>query len=154
MGSELHIKQRARWVYESGRIVRALSRGIFVLPMLLHKWYIALGVYALAAFVSGVVLSIVFQLAHVVGEADFPVVAVDTQDLDIDFLAHLEGLFGLVDLLVGDFGDMEQAFQPRFEFHEDAEVGDLRDMALDDHARPVVGGNDGLPGVFLHLFQT
>jgi len=45
----------------------------FVIPMLLHRWYYVLGVYALAAFVSGVVLSIVFQLAHCLGEAEFPV---------------------------------------------------------------------------------
>ena len=28
-----------------------------------------------------------------------------------------------------DFRDVQQAFQTRFEFHEYAEVGDLRDMA-------------------------
>jgi linoleoyl-CoA desaturase len=44
----------------------------FVIPMLLHPPLVVLGVYALAAFVSGVVLSVVFQLAHCVGEADFP----------------------------------------------------------------------------------
>jgi linoleoyl-CoA desaturase len=45
----------------------------FVIPMLLHPWWSVLLVYALAAFVCGVVLSVVFQLAHCVGEADFPV---------------------------------------------------------------------------------
>jgi linoleoyl-CoA desaturase len=63
----------------------------FVLPMLLHKWYIALGVYALAAFVSGVVLSIVFQLAHVVGEADFPVPVVVSEHgvrMDTEWAIH------------------------------------------------------------------
>lgn len=45
----------------------------FVLPMLLHSFWAALGIYALAAFVSGVVLSVVFQLAHCVQEASFPV---------------------------------------------------------------------------------
>jgi linoleoyl-CoA desaturase len=44
----------------------------FVVPILLHPWWAALGTYAIAAFVSGVVLSIVFQLAHVVKEAQFP----------------------------------------------------------------------------------
>lgn len=44
----------------------------FVIPMLLHPWWAVLGTYAIAAFVSGVVLSIVFQLAHCVEEADFP----------------------------------------------------------------------------------
>jgi len=45
----------------------------FGIPMLLHRWWAVLGVYALAAFVSGVVLSVVFQLAHCVEEAEFPV---------------------------------------------------------------------------------
>ena len=45
----------------------------FGIPMLLHRWWVVLVVYALAAFVSGVVLSVVFQLAHCVGEAAFPV---------------------------------------------------------------------------------
>src|SRR5688572_25718577 len=45
----------------------------FGIPLLLHPWWAVLSVYALAAFVSGVVLSVVFQLAHCVEEADFPV---------------------------------------------------------------------------------
>lgn len=45
----------------------------FVIPWLLHPlWKVAV-IYSLAAFVSGVVLSIVFQLAHCVQEASFPV---------------------------------------------------------------------------------
>jgi len=44
----------------------------FGIPMLLHPWWAVLITYAIAAFVSGVVLSIVFQLAHVVEEAQFP----------------------------------------------------------------------------------
>jgi linoleoyl-CoA desaturase len=44
----------------------------FVIPMLLHPWWAVIGVYTLAAFVSGVVLSIVFQLAHCVEDAAFP----------------------------------------------------------------------------------
>jgi linoleoyl-CoA desaturase len=51
----------------------------FVIPMLLHPWWAVLGVYAMAAFSCGVVLSVVFQLAHCVGEADFPV-AVRSED--------------------------------------------------------------------------
>jgi linoleoyl-CoA desaturase len=44
----------------------------FGIPMLMHRWYDVLFVYLGAAFVSGVVLSVVFQLAHCVGEAEFP----------------------------------------------------------------------------------
>jgi linoleoyl-CoA desaturase len=44
----------------------------FVIPMLLHPVWAVLGVYALAAFISGVVMSVVFQLAHCVEGAEFP----------------------------------------------------------------------------------
>jgi len=44
----------------------------FVVPMLLHPVWAVLAVYALAAFVSGIVLSVVFQLAHCVEGAEFP----------------------------------------------------------------------------------
>ncbi len=45
----------------------------FLFPILLHPFWAVMGVYILAAFVSGVVLSVVFQLAHCVEEAEFPV---------------------------------------------------------------------------------
>jgi len=45
----------------------------FVIPMLLHPVWTVLAVYAIAAFTSGVVLSVVFQLAHCVPDAAFPV---------------------------------------------------------------------------------
>jgi linoleoyl-CoA desaturase len=44
----------------------------FVIPMLLHPWWAVLLAYGLASFVQGVLLSTVFQLAHVVEEAEFP----------------------------------------------------------------------------------
>ena len=57
-------------VFIAGKVVFfSLAFGI---PMLLHPFWAVVGVYAIAAFVSGVVLSIVFQLAHCLGEADFP----------------------------------------------------------------------------------
>ncbi|HEX5244133.1 MAG TPA: acyl-CoA desaturase [Tepidisphaeraceae bacterium] len=48
----------------------------FVIPMLMHPVWAVLSVYAIAAFVSGLVLSVVFQLAHCVGEAEFPVASI------------------------------------------------------------------------------
>ena len=58
-------------VFITGKVV--FSSLAFVIPMLLHRWYDVLFVYVGAAFVSGVVLSVVFQLAHCVCEAEFPV---------------------------------------------------------------------------------
>ena len=58
-------------VFIAGKVVFfSLAFGI---PMLLHPWWAVLSVYAVAAFVSGLVLSVVFQLAHCVEEAEFPV---------------------------------------------------------------------------------
>ncbi len=45
---------------------------VFVIPMMFHPWYIALAFYMLTNLINGVVLSTVFQLAHCVEEADFP----------------------------------------------------------------------------------
>jgi linoleoyl-CoA desaturase len=44
----------------------------FIIPMLFHPVWAVLCTYLLAAFCSGVVLSVVFQLAHCVEEANFP----------------------------------------------------------------------------------
>ncbi len=43
-----------------------------VIPLLLHPAWAVLAFYVAASFVQGVALSIVFQLAHCVEEADFP----------------------------------------------------------------------------------
>jgi linoleoyl-CoA desaturase len=51
----------------------------FGIPMLLHPIWAALTVYVIAAFISGVVLSVVFQLAHCVGEAEFPAPVADAR---------------------------------------------------------------------------
>ena len=65
---------------------------VFLIPMLvLHKVWAVIGVYLLAAFVSGVVMSVVFQLAHVVEEAQFPVPVVDsptTAHMDTAWAIH------------------------------------------------------------------
>jgi linoleoyl-CoA desaturase len=44
----------------------------FIIPMLFHPFWSVVATYMLAAFTSGVVLSVVFQLAHCVEEASFP----------------------------------------------------------------------------------
>jgi linoleoyl-CoA desaturase len=63
----------------------------FVLPMMLHPIWAALAVYALAAFVNGVVLSVVFQLAHIVEDAKFPVPVATVaggQQIQTDWAVH------------------------------------------------------------------
>ncbi len=44
----------------------------FVLPMLFHSWWVVLVFYAIASWCQGLVMAVVFQLAHIVEEAEFP----------------------------------------------------------------------------------
>jgi linoleoyl-CoA desaturase len=44
----------------------------FAIPMLVHSVWVVLLYYAVTALVTGIVLSVVFQLAHCVEEAEFP----------------------------------------------------------------------------------
>lgn len=59
----------------------------FVIPMLIHPWYVVLLFYFLATFVQGLLLSIVFQLAHCVEEAEFPL-PLDDERMESAWAVH------------------------------------------------------------------
>jgi linoleoyl-CoA desaturase len=58
------------------------------IPMLLHSFWIVLSFYAIVSFVQGVVLSVVFQMAHCVEEADFPVPQDESGRMDNAWAVH------------------------------------------------------------------
>jgi linoleoyl-CoA desaturase len=58
------------------------------IPLLLHPVWNVLLFYALASFVQGVTMSVVFQLAHCVEEADFPLPALDTGRMETAWAVH------------------------------------------------------------------
>lgn len=60
----------------------------FGLPLLVHPIGIVLLHYGLAALVAGVVLSVVFQVAHCVEEAEFPLPREDTGRLEHAWAVH------------------------------------------------------------------
>jgi linoleoyl-CoA desaturase len=60
----------------------------FVVPMLMFPPLIVLGVYLIAGATMGVAMSVVFQLAHCVAEAEFPEPDKDTGDLDASWAVH------------------------------------------------------------------
>jgi linoleoyl-CoA desaturase len=60
----------------------------FGLPLLFHPVLVVLFFYAVAALVLGTVLSIVFQLAHCVEEAEFPVPSKETGRIDQPWAMH------------------------------------------------------------------
>ena len=60
----------------------------FALPLLFHPVLAVLGFYALTAAVAGVLLALVFQMAHVVEEAAFPVPGADGLKIDTPWAVH------------------------------------------------------------------
>src|SRR4029079_3752504 len=104
------------------------------------------GLFALALAVLG-------AAGLLAGQADLALAAIDAEDLDLDLVADVDHLFGAVDLVVGQLGDVEQPFEARLKLDEDAEVGELRDLAGDGVAGAVALGDVGLPRVLLHLLQ-
>ena len=61
---------------------------------------------------------------------------------------------GVLDLVVGQLGDVQQALQARLQLDEHAEVGELRDLALHDLARLVAAGDVAFPRVVGHLLEA
>lgn len=60
----------------------------FVIPLLFHPVEIVLLVYALVVVILGAVLSVVFQLAHAVEEADFPIPQPETGNIENAWAVH------------------------------------------------------------------
>jgi linoleoyl-CoA desaturase len=69
-----------------GKVVFVLLA--FVVPSMLHPFWLVLMFYCLTAITIGVVLGIVFQMAHCVEEADFPAPAQGSNRLDHDWALH------------------------------------------------------------------
>lgn len=60
----------------------------FVIPLLLHNVWQVLASYGLVAVTLGIVLSVVFQLAHVVEEANFPLPVDAENTIENDWAIH------------------------------------------------------------------
>jgi linoleoyl-CoA desaturase len=60
----------------------------FAIPLLLHRWWVVCLFYAAVSCVTGLVLGVVFQLAHCVEQADFPLPAEDTGRMENAWAVH------------------------------------------------------------------
>ena len=59
-----------------------------VIPMMIHTWHTVLLFFFIASFVQGLTLSVVFQLAHCLEEADFPIPPGDTGQIEKAWAVH------------------------------------------------------------------
>jgi len=69
-----------------GKLV--LAGWALLLPMFFHPWWIVLAFYAATWFVVGLVLGIVFQLAHCFHGAEFPEADLQTNRIDDEWALH------------------------------------------------------------------
>jgi linoleoyl-CoA desaturase len=60
----------------------------FLIPLLLHPVWVVFLYYGVTTIVLGVVLSVVFQLAHCVEEASFPMPRADTGRIENAWAVH------------------------------------------------------------------
>jgi linoleoyl-CoA desaturase len=60
----------------------------FGLPLMFHHWTMVLLFYTIVAAVTGVLLAVVFQMAHVVELAAFPAPAEQTRQIDMPWAVH------------------------------------------------------------------
>jgi linoleoyl-CoA desaturase len=58
------------------------------IPMFFHRWWVVLAFYGASAFLVGLILAVVFQLAHCLEEAAFPAVPADTERLAEGWAEH------------------------------------------------------------------
>jgi len=72
--------------FVGGKVV-ALSL-TFLIPLLLHPVWVVFLYYGVATLVLGIVLSVVFQLAHCVEEAEFPMPRADTGRIENAWAVH------------------------------------------------------------------
>ena len=78
---------------------------------------------------------------------------VDLEDLDLHVVAGLDDLARVLDVLLGELGDVHEALDALQDLHERAEGDDLRDRAL-ELVTDVVGVDDALPRVLLGLLEA
>src|SRR5262245_332701 len=87
-------------------------------------------------------------------EPDFPLFGINAEDLDLNLVTDLDHIFGILDLVVGQFGDVQQTFQAIFQADEDTEIGNLGHGTADDLARSVFGRDVGVPRIVFELLHA
>ena len=88
------------------------------------------------------------------GKSNLPLVGIDSQNLDFHFFANFDQIFRVLDFVIRQFRDVQQAFESVFETDKHTKVGDLGDFAFDHLARLVASRNIGRPWIVSQLLQA
>src|SRR6185312_14687554 len=112
-----------------------------------------LGLLALARSAQVDRLHRVAGLDAAQGQRQAAAIGVDLDDLDLDLFALLHDLARILDVVLGQLGDVDQALDPGHDLGEGAERDDLGDPAGDDVA--LLGlVDDALPRIRLGLLEA
>ena len=95
----------------------------------------------------------VFGLEALEAQRQTTPLGVDLDDLDVDFLARTHDLGGIFHVVLGQLGDVDEAFDPFFDLDEGAERDQLGDLAVHDLVDLAVLEHL-LPRVLLGLLET
>src|SRR5262249_9912846 len=79
---------------------------------------------------------------------------VDAQHLHLDLVADFDHLFRAFDLVVSQFRDVQEALESGLQLDEDAEVGELGDLALLEIAGVIAAGDVAFPRIVGHLLEA
>lgn len=101
-------------------------------------------------------MSLSFPLFHSLhAEGDAVAGEVYFNDFYHYFLLHVDNGHGVADKLVGELGDMDEAFDLDAEVHEATEISDVGDDARQDHSLlQVVDGVESVVERELFVFAT
>ena len=69
-------------------LTASVALELVAVPMLFYPWWQVLIGYVLVMLLVGLILAIVFQLAHIVPDAEFPVPVGDPQHIEDEWAAH------------------------------------------------------------------
>jgi linoleoyl-CoA desaturase len=61
---------------------------MLILPMFFHPFWHVVGFFLLVHFVLGFTMAIIFQLAHVVGDNEFPIPHAETGEIENEWAIH------------------------------------------------------------------
>lgn len=75
-------------VFWGGKLAFAIWAFVIPIMVLHHHWALVVGAWFLASFIQGIVISVVFQLAHVVEDADFPMPEEVTNRIENEWAIH------------------------------------------------------------------
>src|SRR5262249_22659213 len=87
-------------------------------------------------------------------QANLAVLRLNTKNFDLDFIANLHDFLGAFNLVLRQFGYVQEPLEALLEFHKYPEVRELRHLSRLNVAGMIPPRNVPLPRIVGHLFEA